>query len=155
MWDIPVYSILYVDYGNPVDFWISAMASIWGRGESWLVFCAADRRLKTNPRTPISLLTDYYWACPWVPKATRAPKFDIFGTLWSISREVDLIFWKKKFFFVWLWRNRQIGYFGIIFFSEVANLWIFNCGNLHIDHKVPYMSNLGPRVASGTHGHAR
>ena len=43
-----------------------------------LAFCAADRRLKTKPRTLTVTINGLYQARPGVPEATRAPKSNIF-----------------------------------------------------------------------------
>ena len=65
-------------------------------------------------------------------------------------------------------KNSQIGDFWEKNYTKVANLAIspksykkdfffqkIKSTSLEIDHKVPNMSNLGARVASGTLGHAR
>ena len=137
VWHIPFNCILYVDNGDMVGFSISAPASKWGRREVWLAFCAADRRLKTNLRTPNSLLTDYYRGCPGVPEATRAPKSDIIGTFINVlsfpstknsnfycqKSPIGDFWWKSP---IWrLWQN--VGDFG-----KKISLDTFGQ-----DHKVP------------------
>ena len=95
VWHSSVNPNLYVDNGNMIGFSFRAMASKWGRREVWLAFRAAKGGLKTNPRTLTLIIDGLYRTCPWVPEATRIPKFDIFGTLWSILRGLTWFFEKK------------------------------------------------------------
>ena len=154
MWDIPLDPILCVDYGNPIDFWITATASNWGRREVSLAFCAAKRRLKTNLRTPNTLLTDYYRAYWEVPRGIQIPKFRIYTLVYVNLKGLSSFFWKKFIICLILVKIAKLATLAQ-FFWKSRHLWIFSSGHLQIDHKLPYMWNLPARVASGTPGHAR
>ena len=96
---------------------ISATASNWGRGEVPLAFRAANCRLKTNLRTPNTLLTHYYRASPGVPEATQAPKSDIIGTFINVlsfpCTKIAIFFIRNRRLAIFV-ENRQFGYFGKI-----------------------------------------
>ena len=121
------------------------MTSNWGRREVSWAFCAAKRRLKTNLRTPNSLLTGLFRACPWVPRGTQIPKFGIYDT----------------FKYVWRCPAPKIPILAF-FYTNVANLAIFHkiakSATFHktivnfIKHKFSYDVAKGQQNAQGTPG---
>ena len=51
--------------------------------------------------------------------------------------------------------NRQFGYFGILKKYKSRQFKNLSSGHIKIDHKVPFMSNLGIRAPLGISGDAR
>ena len=144
-----------MEFGHVIIFWKSATASKWGRFSVSLAFRAAKHGLKTKLR---ALTVAIHGLCRvgfWGPGGTQGAKFLLMGLGYVMWRCPEPKFRNWRLLKKKLFQSSQFGDFNQ---SHTKKNFFFSKSlvkPLNTNHKVLNMSNLGTRVASGTHGHVR